>query len=275
MSGAARMTFNERIATSEALMGQRSASGGQHACRRHTRIRERRHCDRDHELRCLGESLAPHIEIHGSAGSLSVPDPNRFDGEVAVVKGGTREWVDVPLSHSAPISGAARASPIWLTRSIVRAPTSRERRPRLPRPGYHAGAGRIVRIRDASMSRSRAHWNSRLPLPRRLARRPCWIRNDCCHRDIEPLPAAMGGPAGCPLLSSRICRGELVARPSKGVPVANIKRWPHRDRQHRARLHPGLRRPLTIIKITACADILEDRALDAFASKAWADLHTA
>jgi len=42
----------------------------------------------------------PLIEIHGSEGSLSVPDPNRFDGDVSVVKGGSREWVDIPLTHT-------------------------------------------------------------------------------------------------------------------------------------------------------------------------------
>ncbi len=38
------------------------------------------------------------IEIYGSAGSLLVPDPNRFGGEVAVAKSGG-EWVSMPLTH--------------------------------------------------------------------------------------------------------------------------------------------------------------------------------
>jgi predicted dehydrogenase len=38
------------------------------------------------------------IEIYGSAGSLLVPDPNRFGGEVALAKTGG-DWETVPLTH--------------------------------------------------------------------------------------------------------------------------------------------------------------------------------
>jgi predicted dehydrogenase len=38
------------------------------------------------------------IEIYGSTGSILVPDPNRFGGEVSVAKTGG-EWESVPLSH--------------------------------------------------------------------------------------------------------------------------------------------------------------------------------
>lgn len=41
----------------------------------------------------------PRIEIYGSHGSLSVPDPNTFDGPVLLRRGGAREWTPVPLSH--------------------------------------------------------------------------------------------------------------------------------------------------------------------------------
>jgi predicted dehydrogenase len=42
----------------------------------------------------------PRIEIYGSEGSLSVPDPNRFDGEVQLLRAGKREWETVPAAHS-------------------------------------------------------------------------------------------------------------------------------------------------------------------------------
>jgi len=42
----------------------------------------------------------PRIEIHGTEGSLSVPDPNTFGGVVRLLKAGTREWIDLPLTHS-------------------------------------------------------------------------------------------------------------------------------------------------------------------------------
>jgi predicted dehydrogenase len=45
-----------------------------------------------------GHSLPP-IEIHGTEGSLSVPDPNTFGGPVKLRKAGEREWRDVPLTH--------------------------------------------------------------------------------------------------------------------------------------------------------------------------------
>ncbi|MBA3943298.1 MAG: Gfo/Idh/MocA family oxidoreductase [Herpetosiphonaceae bacterium] len=41
----------------------------------------------------------PRIEIYGSEGSLSVPDPNTFDGPVRLRKAGATEWSDVPLTH--------------------------------------------------------------------------------------------------------------------------------------------------------------------------------
>jgi len=45
----------------------------------------------------------PHIEIYGSEGSLSVPDPNIFGGAVLVRRAGADEWGEVPLTHSAEV----------------------------------------------------------------------------------------------------------------------------------------------------------------------------
>ena len=41
----------------------------------------------------------PRMEIYGTQGSLSVPDPNTFGGEVKV-KIGRGDWATVPLTHS-------------------------------------------------------------------------------------------------------------------------------------------------------------------------------
>lgn len=41
----------------------------------------------------------PKIEIHGTKGSLSVPDPNRFGGDLLLKLPG-QEWEAVPLSHA-------------------------------------------------------------------------------------------------------------------------------------------------------------------------------
>lgn len=42
----------------------------------------------------------PRIEVYGTEGTLSVPDPNRFDGPVRVLKAATGKWEDMPLTHS-------------------------------------------------------------------------------------------------------------------------------------------------------------------------------
>ncbi len=41
----------------------------------------------------------PSIEIYGTEGSLSVPDPNCFGGPVRVKRAGAGEWTEVPLTH--------------------------------------------------------------------------------------------------------------------------------------------------------------------------------
>lgn len=41
----------------------------------------------------------PRIEIYGSEGTLSVPDPNTFGGPVKVRRMGASEWSDIPLTH--------------------------------------------------------------------------------------------------------------------------------------------------------------------------------
>ena len=42
-------------------------------------------------------TMAPHLEVHGTAGSLSLGDPNEFDGAVRYRPLGAKEWEDVPL----------------------------------------------------------------------------------------------------------------------------------------------------------------------------------
>ena len=69
------------------------------------------------DLRCQGDLMTvgtiitsfdvwaqnlPRIEIYGSAGSLVVPDPNGFGGEVKLWTPEKREWTVVPHSHPYP-----------------------------------------------------------------------------------------------------------------------------------------------------------------------------
>ncbi|MCY3831602.1 MAG: Gfo/Idh/MocA family oxidoreductase [Chloroflexi bacterium] len=106
VSGAARMTFAERIATSEALMGQRLPVEVNTHVAGTLEFESGAIATVIMSFDVWGHNL-PLIEIHGSEGSLSVPDPNRFDGAVSLVKGGTRDWVDFPLTHSTNIGRGA------------------------------------------------------------------------------------------------------------------------------------------------------------------------
>jgi predicted dehydrogenase len=41
----------------------------------------------------------PRIEIYGTEGTLSLPDPNTFSGPVSLRRANEKEWRDVPLTH--------------------------------------------------------------------------------------------------------------------------------------------------------------------------------
>jgi predicted dehydrogenase len=45
-----------------------------------------------------GAGLPP-IEIYGTQGTLRVPDPNNFGGEVQLRRAGSWEWKSIPLTH--------------------------------------------------------------------------------------------------------------------------------------------------------------------------------
>jgi predicted dehydrogenase len=102
VAGSARISFPERIATSEEHRGRRipvevpthvagtlDFVGGPIA----TLITS---FD-------IWASRLPRIEIYGSEGTLSVPDPNTFDGPVLVRRAEAQAWSEMPLSHSATV----------------------------------------------------------------------------------------------------------------------------------------------------------------------------
>lgn len=41
----------------------------------------------------------PRIEVYGTEGTLSVPDPNTFGGPVRIKRAGASEWSEIPLTH--------------------------------------------------------------------------------------------------------------------------------------------------------------------------------
>ena len=106
VAASARITFPERIATSEALMGQRLPVEVNTHIAGTLEFENGAIASVITSFDVWGHHL-PWIEIHGTEGSLSVPDPNGFDGIVRTVKGGTREWQDIPLAHSSEIGRGA------------------------------------------------------------------------------------------------------------------------------------------------------------------------
>ena len=48
-------------------------------------------------------SRVPHIEIHGTAGSVSLGDPNHFRGEVRFRALGSETWEDIPLRYPSDV----------------------------------------------------------------------------------------------------------------------------------------------------------------------------
>jgi predicted dehydrogenase len=100
VTGSARASFPERIATSQALFGHRiSVDVPTHVAG-----------VLDFEAGPIATLVMsfdvwshnlPRIEIYGSEGTLSVPDPNIFGGPVKIRRAGADEWNEVPLTHSA------------------------------------------------------------------------------------------------------------------------------------------------------------------------------
>ncbi|MGO4543643.1 Gfo/Idh/MocA family protein [Paenibacillus sp. 2TAB23] len=46
-----------------------------------------------------GGSTLPRIEVYGSTGTLLVPDPNSFSGEIKLWRAGANEWSNIPLAY--------------------------------------------------------------------------------------------------------------------------------------------------------------------------------
>ena len=98
ISGVARKSFAERIATSEARRGERLP----------VEVPTHYAATLDFAAGAVATMIIsfdvwahnlPRIEIYGSEGSLSVPDPNTFGGPVRIRLAGDAEWREVPLTH--------------------------------------------------------------------------------------------------------------------------------------------------------------------------------
>lgn len=102
VSGSARISFSERTATSQALYGRRIG----------VEIPTHVAGVMDFASGAVGTIITsfdvwahnlPRIEIYGSEGSLSVPDPNTFGGPVLVRRAGAENWSEIPLTHSGSV----------------------------------------------------------------------------------------------------------------------------------------------------------------------------
>ncbi len=96
VSGSARITFPERTITSEPKNGEKI----------HVEVPTHVTGTLEFASGAIGtiitsfdvwQASLPFIEIYGSDGSLSVPDPNTFGGPVRVWRKGATEWQQVPL----------------------------------------------------------------------------------------------------------------------------------------------------------------------------------
>jgi len=98
VTGSAQITFPERLVTSQPNFGQR------------IKVATPTHVAGvlDFASGAVGTLITsfdvwshnlPRIEIYGSEGSLSVPDPNTFGGVVKVRRAGAQDWAEIPLTH--------------------------------------------------------------------------------------------------------------------------------------------------------------------------------
>lgn len=100
----------------------------------------------------------PHLELYGNRGTLSVPDPSRFDGTVRIFRTGSPGWEDVP-----PVRGLGTRRGIGLA-ALARA--IRQHEP-------HRASAELARhvvdvmqaIDEACLRRSEVHVTSRCPRP--------------------------------------------------------------------------------------------------------------
>jgi predicted dehydrogenase len=103
VTGSTRVTFAERVITSQPKHGK------------HVRVETPTHIAgvMDFANGAVGTIITsfdvwfadlPRIEIYGTAGSLSVPDPNTFSGPVKVRRAGAPAWSEVPHTHSDEVS---------------------------------------------------------------------------------------------------------------------------------------------------------------------------
>jgi predicted dehydrogenase len=99
VTGIARISFAERIATSTTLYGHRIPVEVPTHIAGVVEFASGLVATLILSFDVWAHSL-PHIEIYGSEGTISVPDPDTFAGPIRLRRMGATEWSEMPLSHS-------------------------------------------------------------------------------------------------------------------------------------------------------------------------------
>jgi predicted dehydrogenase len=99
VSALAKTTFKERLITSQPLHGKKvKVETPTHLCGE-LEFSQGAVCTVTMSFDVWAHHL-PRLEIYGTEGSLSCPDPNTFGGEVEVWTTKSNAWTKVPLTHS-------------------------------------------------------------------------------------------------------------------------------------------------------------------------------
>jgi predicted dehydrogenase len=96
----ARISFEERIATCEARYGERIPVSTPTHVAGLLDFAAGPIATLITSFDIKGGAELPRIEIYGSQGTLSVPDPNTFGGPVRLRRAGEDAWREIPLTHS-------------------------------------------------------------------------------------------------------------------------------------------------------------------------------
>jgi len=98
ITASARITFSERLITSDPKYGQKFS------------VEVPTHIAGILDFECgavgtiitsfdIWNSQLPRIEIYGTEGTLSVPDPNTFGGQVLIQRQGADKFTEIPFTH--------------------------------------------------------------------------------------------------------------------------------------------------------------------------------
>ncbi|PGT84681.1 MULTISPECIES: Gfo/Idh/MocA family protein [Bacillaceae] len=98
LSGSARISYSERIITSEPKSGEKLTVKTPTHISGVLDFASGAVATLTTSFDAMGGTSLPPIEIYGSEGTLLVPDPNTFGGPVRIRKRGEKEFTDVPVT---------------------------------------------------------------------------------------------------------------------------------------------------------------------------------